>query len=474
MTAEDQQPQALMSEMAHLDPLVKDPKATEDFSQAANEVIPKAQTLARAGRLREAVDELLALEKKARFAFDGITCSRVVCTVVSLYYEARNFSGLFEVIPVLIKKRGQLKRPITELVTLCTQWLRSDAMDRSDKYKFIAVLGEVTEGRIFVETERARIKLYESQLKEQEGKVDEACLILQEEQVEIIGTMDIREKTAYILEQMRLVLLRNDYIRLAIIAKKINPKIINGDETLRDLKLQYYEYLILHYMHEEEWTETSDCFRNILETPELDSARAMEALVGTVVFLLLAPLSDSQLSKLTTLLAKEKRRLDDVPAVRDLAKSFLGNALIRSVDVSVAKISNIFGEWQLHADRGIGSGRSRLELLEKRVVQFNLVKVLSKFYSRIRLDRLEQILSIPVDRVEVEITELVTEKAIRLKIDRPAGIVLFHPRISPQVKLDEWAGNINRALDLVESTTNLIQKEIQLHSAKEKIRTVKA
>jgi 26S proteasome regulatory subunit N5 len=471
MTAEETQPQPLMSELAHLDPLVKDPKATEDFSEAANLLIPKAQTLARAGRMLEAIEELLALEKKARFACDGLTCTRILCAVATMYYEAKDLTGLFEIIPTLVKKRGQLKRPITELVNLCTKWLHSDTLSRGDKYRFINVLAEVTEGKIFVETERARIKLYESQLKEEEGKVDEACLILQEEQVEIIGTMDQREKTAYILEQMRLVLLRNDYIRLPIISKKLNPKILAGEATLRDLKLRYYEYLILHYMHEEEWIETSHCYRNILETPDLTQPQSIEALVGAVMFLLLAPLSEAQLGMVSQLLTKYKRLFDEIPMVRDFAKMFLGNALIRSVDASVAQLPHLFGDSKLHADRGIAPGKDRLVLLEKRIVQFNLVKVLSQFYSRMRLQRLAGILNLSVERAETEITELVTNKALRVKIDRPAGIVSFHPRVSPQAKLDEWAGNINKAMDLVESTSNLIQKEIQLHSAKQRLKT---
>ena len=462
--------QPLMQEMEHLDPLVKDPKATEDYSQAANELIPKAQTLARAGRLGEAVEELLALEKRARFAFDGLTCSRLLTTIASLFFDARDFAGLFEVIPSLIKKRGQLKRPVSELVSLCMQWLHSDALDRAGKYRFIAVLAEVTEGKIFVETERARIKRYEAQLKEQEGKVDEACLILQEEQVEIIGAMEAREKTDYILDQMRLVLLRNDYIRFPIIAKKINPKIMNADKELSDLKLRYYEFLVIHHLHEEEYREVSNCYRHILETPELSSARALEALVGTAVFLLLSPLSDAQQKDIETLLEKEKRRVDDIPQIRDLAKAFLGSALIRSIDPAVRAVQLAFGESQLHADRGIAPGASRLALLQKRIVQFNLVKVLSVFYSRIRLSKLAHIVGLSTDQAEIEITELVSNKALQVKVDRPAGIVCFHPRMNPQARLDVWGGNINQALDLVESTSNLIQKEIQLHSAKEKIR----
>ena len=460
----------LMQEMDHLDPLVKEPKATEDFSASANELIPKAETLARAGRMNEAVELLLALEKKARFAFDGLTCSRLLCKVAYLFYEGKDFAGLCEIIPSLIKKRGQLKRPVTDLVALCMQWLKNEVSDLSDKYKFIKVLADVTEGKIYVEAERARIKLYESRLKEQEGKIDEACLILQEEQVEVIGSIEPREKTEYILEQMRLVLLRNDFIRLAIISKKLSRKLLRTDLTLKDLKVRYYELLCMQFLHEEDFTQVSECHSEILATPDLPAARALEALVGAVLFLLLSPLSDSQQGRIKTLLESHKRQFDEIPTVRDLAKSFLGSSLIRAIDPSVTSVPLAFGESEVHAARGIPSGASRLALLRKRVVQFNLVKVVSVFYSRINLCKLAAILGISPDATEVEITELVSNKALQVKIDRPAGIVWFRARMSPQAKLDEWAGNINKALDLVESTSHLIQKEIMLNAAKEKMR----
>ena len=210
--------------------------------------------------------------------------------------------------------------------------------------------------------------------------------------------------------------------------------------------------------------EVSACYGHMLDTPGVDT------LVGTILALLLAPLCDIQLRKISDLVSTEKRRFDEIPQIRDLAKSFLGSALVRGIDPVVASSPILFGESQLYTDRGIATGASRLKLLEKRIVQFNLVKAISVFYSRIRLAKLASILNLSVDDCEMEITELVSSKALQVKIDRPAGIVWFHPRVSPQVKLDQWAGNINRALDLVESTSNLIQKEIMLHSAKEKMR----
>jgi 26S proteasome regulatory subunit N5 len=464
-------PKPLMESMDHLDPLVKDPKAVEDFSESANELIPRAESLAKSNRVQEAVESLLALEKRARFAFDGLTCSRILTTIASMYFQRGDLEGLFEIIPSLIKRRGQLKRPVADLINLCTKWLKEQVPDQATKYRFIAVLADVTEGKIFVEAERARIKLYESQLKEAEGKIDEACLILQEEQVEIIGSMDPREKTEYILDQMRLVLLRNDYIRLPIIAKKINPRILAGDKSLWDLKIRYYEFLILHYLHEEDYLEVSNCYKSVYETINITTEDSLKALTGCTLFLLLSPVNESQRTSITSLLEKEKRNFDSIVVIRDLARSFLGNSLISTQAAqSVRLVDFVFGESTLHADRCIASGQSRFDLLLKRICQFNLLCVLCKFYSRIRLARLAAILGLSVEATEVEITQLVTAKSLSVKIDRPAGIVWFHPRLSPQKKLDVWSANINKALDLVESASNLIQKEIQIHAAKERIR----
>lgn len=57
--------------------------------------------------------------------------------------------------------------------------------------------------------------------------------------------MSRREKASLILEQMRLCLAKQDFIRTQIIAKKINIKFFedeNNEET-QTLKLKYYEYV---------------------------------------------------------------------------------------------------------------------------------------------------------------------------------------------------------------------------------------
>eukprot|EP00435_Cladocopium_sp_Y103_P035655 s2892_g9.t1 len=73
--------------------LAKDPKATEDFSKEVEELLSRVDTMATAGRLEEAVEQLLGLEKKTRQASDGISTSKLVCKICKLYFEAK--AGLF-------------------------------------------------------------------------------------------------------------------------------------------------------------------------------------------------------------------------------------------------------------------------------------------------------------------------------------------------------------------------------------------
>merc|ERR1712115_474235 len=112
----------------------------------------------------------------------------------------------------------------------------------------MATLNEVTDGKIFVEVEKARLTKMLADIKEKEGKIEEAANLMQEVQVETFGAMDRREKTEYILDQMRLVLAKKDYVRTQIISKKINAKLLE-DEEIQDLKIRYYEFMIKYWLH---------------------------------------------------------------------------------------------------------------------------------------------------------------------------------------------------------------------------------
>lgn len=71
-------------------------------------------------------------------------------------------------------------------------------------------------------------------------------LLFRYPQVETYGSMTRREKASLILEQMRLCLAKQDFVRTQIIAKKINVKFFEDekDEETQVLKLKYYEWVL--------------------------------------------------------------------------------------------------------------------------------------------------------------------------------------------------------------------------------------
>jgi len=100
----------------------------------------------------------------------------------------------------------------------------------------------------------------------------------------------------------------------------------------------------------------------------------------------------------------------------------------------------------------------RWQDLRKRVIEHN-VRVVAKYYTRIGMKRLTQLLDLTEDETEKYISELVCSKTVYARIDRPARIVNFaKPRDVDDV-LNEWSHNMKSLLGLLERVDHLITKE---------------
>ena len=81
------------------------------------------------------------------------------------------------------------------MVQECCKWISEGTLPSKDvELELISTLRTVTEGKIYVEVERARMTHRLSKMKEEEGEVEEASKIMQELQVETYGSMDRKEK----------------------------------------------------------------------------------------------------------------------------------------------------------------------------------------------------------------------------------------------------------------------------------------
>ncbi len=120
-----------------------------------------------------------------------------------------------------------------------------------------------------MEIKRARMTKMLSEIKEASGDIHGACDVLQELQIETFGSMEKREKIEFLLEQMRLCLLKGDYTRTVIISRKINVKYLKEPE-LKDLSKRYYALMIDFALHEGMYLDVCKYYFEIVDWIDSD------------------------------------------------------------------------------------------------------------------------------------------------------------------------------------------------------------
>lgn len=114
-------------------------KMEVDYSSTCDEKIPECKKLAVSGKMHDALDILLALEKQTRTGADMVSTGRVLVAIVQICKEANNFNALFEHINLLSKRRSQLKQAVAKMVQECCTYV--DQMpDKETMIKLIDTL----------------------------------------------------------------------------------------------------------------------------------------------------------------------------------------------------------------------------------------------------------------------------------------------------------------------------------------------
>ncbi len=434
-----------------------DGKKKTDWSDEARAEIPAASALARAGRLEEAVQQLLALEKRSRLGGDPKVVGETALVIVKLCLELEKWDALNANITLLCKRRGQFKQVQVLVIQEAAERVEGLKV-KAEKLKLITTLRAVAEGKIFVEAERARLTKQLAAIKEAEGDIAGAADVLQEENVETYGAMNKREKLDFLLEQIRLCLAKKDMIRAFIISKKVNRKHVDEPE-LEDLKVRFYRLMIQYYTGEKQPLELARSHLAILRTSgcQKDEQAWPEELKLTALWLAMSPFDNHQIDLVHNVVGDDK--LAQLPAYKALLKHL---------------VTDEIAQWPLpeHAELAKHALLKQSDswthaMLRDRIVEHD-IRVVAKFYTRVRAERLATMMRMPKDEVEGYISRMVTSttsERLVAKIDRPAGIISFHPRKDANDHLSEWSDNIGELLGLVEKTCHLIHKEVMTHSA---------
>jgi len=333
-------------------------------------------------------------------------------------------------------------------------------LNEDTKMQLMRTLQEVTEGKVFLEVERARVSRLISDQLYAHGEVSKAADTLQELAVETFGSMDRREKVEFILEQMRLNVERSDFHRVNMLSRKIHTKFFE-DEAHHDLKLLYYELMIKTGMHDNKPLDVCKYYREVRNTPRVqaDEEKARDALRHAIIFLVLAPFDHEQSDLMGRIEASEP--LDSVPEYKSLLKCFTTPELMRWPGIEA-----LYGPMlrAMPVFSGSEEGEKRWKQLHTRVVEYNL-QVVAKYYTQIRLCRLAQLLDLTSDQAEEALADLVVKKTIHARIDRPAGLISFQPRMSDAAILNQWSSDMSKLLQTVEKVSHLVEKEWAIHRA---------
>ena len=220
------------------------------------------------------VEALLVKERAARQDSNAVLSHQMLTEIVKLVHEAGNIDSLCEVMILLATKRGQPVRAQVEMVKLCMGWIEN-IKDMDQKLKFIDTIKTVCDKKIYLEVEYARCCLMLVKFNETSENIDEAARILQDVQVETYGSMEYREKIEFILYQMKILIIKEDWIRLMIVSRKINTKYLEI-EDLEDLTIVYYSYLFILHKQEKCYLDASRALKKIYDLIKANSKRVQE------------------------------------------------------------------------------------------------------------------------------------------------------------------------------------------------------
>lgn len=206
---------------------------------------------------------LLGLEKKCRVSNDTHSLRQLCVHMVRLCRERNDWIKLNSTVSVINKRRNQSKFALTAVVDECLTYIEQTPSE-SVKVDLIKALKDVCEGKMYLEGESARLHLMLALIYEGNGDIGAACEIIQDVHVETYGSLSKKEKAEYILQQVRLNLLRKDFVRALIHSRKMNKRTLEDeDEDFDGVKIFYYRLMILYHLHDTNYWEICLCYYKV-------------------------------------------------------------------------------------------------------------------------------------------------------------------------------------------------------------------
>lgn len=429
------------------------------FTLCVQAIIPESIELCKSN-IDEAINLCFLLEKKCRINNDITTLKALCLHMIRLCKDNSDWIKLNSTLAVIHKRRAQSKHAIQVCVNEAYTYLDTVSWPTIDtKVELIKTLKDICDGKIYVEAESARLHLMLALILESKGDVAGACDMIQDVHVETYGSLTKKEKAEYILEQIRLNLLKKDYIRALIQSRKMNRTVIE-EEGYEQIKVKYYTMMVEYHTHGREIWDICQAYYKIFDTKTLSDDKQLLAssLESCIIFLLLSPFDNHQSDMMHRL--KLLKNVEQLPVYMNGLTLFTTHEII---PYPFDGLQDYESHASLHAYDGVDAMVYYKKLMQTRIIEHNL-RVVSKYYRRIHNNRLSAMLNLNQDLLEEHLSSLSNNEGFYVKIDRPAGIINFHAPRHAEAVLSDWAGDVDKMLSLMESTCHLINRENMVHN----------
>ncbi|KEG12790.1 proteasome regulatory non-ATPase subunit 5 [Trypanosoma grayi] len=424
--------------------------------------------------LDDLVSELLALEKTARLGGDAISAKRLVVEVIRVYRVQGDYTKMLELLEMLMRKRGQTKQAQSAMIAECAVVLTDAALPQERRREVLERVVHVTESKIHVELEHVRFAIELATLVEAEGQKRAACDLLSGLHVETVTNMPRVEKLDALNRLLRLCLELKDYEHAPLVSRRINYRALARPET-REARLTYFALMRRYFDHRRSYFNVARCWYETYLAETNDDAK-LAALSSMAVHYLIAEHAT----------AKELDDLAECAAFAPATKFADRSAAIRGITAALQKqledISQVqyllqrFTSIELIRDRVAGDVETlcanhpqlaeypeRQQLLRSRCSEHDLL-VISRFYRRLRLVRLAQLVGLTPEHTEEFLMMMVASKTLYAKIDRVDGLVVFEAKKNAPEVINGWNEAVERSVALLDKASHLIVKERMLHN----------
>jgi 26S proteasome regulatory subunit N5 len=378
------------------------------------------------------MEQLFEEEREARISDDTEELKRIFDELVALCTSDQELLSLVKVLSI---KRAQ-SGPVLK-------WLIRRLFDAKQAEEgftgfFSRLLEEVVEGKMFLEEERVYISEEIKKRCEAAGDVCGALKIVIDVPVETFTMIPEEVVIIYQLEQLRLCIVNNNWVRAEITEKKIRKRYFDEVGTT-STKLEFYDLLIQLNRGQRRFFKVAELY---LMLSEMSGSRT--DCVALSSFFCIVTTCESEHRNVTAARGEMLLRLgedkNNDEQMRVLVRQFLGSMVIERAAAETIR----------DAVSRFMNAESYMEAIGAAIDEHNF-RIVERFYSCVRIGEMSTVLQKSPEEVVAKISSRVNNKFSRCRISQSTGIVYFSTR--------EWSDDIGSVLDKLIKCNHLIHKE---------------